>query len=171
VQGSIRRTFETGSLTARNSVPDRPHGDDAGVIAVVKAEPLLDYARPAIQRGSSGNRAVYVALACGLTPAIFGTIVVLLWLLTRYGGIAALGVVNILFGLGCTVVGGIALLIHFWRALGSRRRPVRSWLVSGVVAGAVLLGNFPLCVLCIRLGDMNRLEVVNASGANVSSLS
>jgi hypothetical protein len=75
---------------------------------------------------------VYVALACGLTPAVCGISIVLLWLWTRYGGLEALGFFNILFGLVCTVVGGIALVIHFWQAIGqgagrSDRGSLRAW--------------------------------------------
>jgi hypothetical protein len=136
---------------------------------VDNAQPPIDYANAATRTGRSSETAFYVALACGIIPAVLGTLIVGLWLATRWRYLIPFGFADVVLGLLCSLIGGIALVVYFWRAFASARRPVRAWLVRGFVAGALLLGNFPLCGLCITLASMNRLEVVNASGANVSS--
>jgi hypothetical protein len=137
-------------------------------MAVAKAEPPLQYARPATRRGGNAKLPLYIAFACGLTPAVLGTAIIVAWLFTRYGGFEALGLANILLGLACTLVGGAALLIHFWRARETGR-PRRSWLLPGVIAGTILIGNFPLCGYYLWVADLYTVAVVNATGAPVSS--
>jgi hypothetical protein len=136
---------------------------------VDNAQPPIDYANAAIRRGRGTERAFDVAFACGIIPAVLGTLIIGLWLSTRWMGLVAFGIANFFLGLLCTLIGGIALVVYLWRAIASGRRPVRRWLVRGIVAGALLLGNFPLSGLCITLASLNRLDVVNATGANVSS--
>jgi hypothetical protein len=110
-----------------------------------------------------------LAFACGLAPALLGTVIVALWLLTRYGGLGLLGFFNILLGLVCTVVGGVALLVHFQPSNRSEFATTRQWLWSGVFAGAILFANFPLCAFYVWVANLYTVRVVNATGAAVSS--
>lgn len=137
-------------------------------MTTAKAETPLQYARPTVRRGGNPNLALYIAFACGLTPAVLGTAIILAWLSTRYGGFELLGLANIVFGLACTLVGAGALWIHYSGAI-EERRPLRSWLLPLVIAGAILVGNFPLCGYYLWVADLYTVKVVNATGAPVSS--
>ena len=132
------------------------------------AQPL-GYSAPATQRGSNPKRPLYIALGCGLLPAVVGTAVISLWLLTRHGSLPLFGLFTIFLGLACTLVGAVFLVIHFNEASAGRSRPTRSWRVRGLLAGALLLGNFPLCAFYIWAAGLYTVRVVNAAGGNVSS--
>ena len=138
-------------------------------MAVPTAESPLEYARPVTQRGRKLDTPLHAAFACGLVPALLGTCIIALWLVTRFFPLKLLGLLNILFGLTCAAAGAIALFLHFQRSLHSGHPPPRRWLLRGVLAGAILLGNFPLCGLCIWASGLYTVRVVNATGANVSS--
>jgi hypothetical protein len=132
-------------------------------------EPSLNYAGPATRRAPSLHKPLYAALVCGLAPAVLGTLIIAGWLVTQSHVFELLGLVNIFVGLSCTLVGGIALITHFWRSIATGRRPVRSWLGPGVVAAVILIGNFPLCGFYFWVSTLYSVRVVNATGATVSS--
>ena len=132
------------------------------------ARPLA-YSAPDARRGSNPNRPLCIALGCGVVPAVLGTLIISLWLLTRHGSLPLFGFVVILLGLACTIAGAIFLVIYFNEAAATRRRPVRSWLAPGLLAAGLLLGNFPLCAFYIWAAELYTVRVVNAGGATVSS--
>jgi hypothetical protein len=112
------------------------------------AQSPIDYAAGDTRTAGGTHTLFRVALACGIFPAVLGTVVTSLWLLTRWPGLVGWGLVTVGLGLLCVAVGGIALAIYVWRAVGSGRRP---WLVRALLAGALLVANFPLCGVCISL--------------------
>jgi len=112
---------------------------------------------------------LHLAFACGLAPALLGTLIVATWLLTRYGGLALLGIFNILLGLVCTVVGGVALLVHFQPSNRSEFATTRQWLWGGAFAGSILIANFPLCAFYVWVANLYTVRVVNATGVQVTS--
>ena len=138
-------------------------------MAVLSEQLRIDYAPPAVRRGRSPDRPLHVSLVCGVTPALLGTLIISLWLLTRANVLQVLGLFNIVLGLFCTLGGAFALLWYVWGSLEQRRRPVRHWLLRSALAATLLVGNFPLCGFYMRLASMHTVRVVNATGATVDS--
>jgi hypothetical protein len=136
---------------------------------VVTIERPLDYAPPGSRRERRGMTSLRLAFTCGSVPALIGTLIVALWLLTHYGALTLLGLFNILLGLACTVVGGVALLVHFRPSNRNQFASTRQWLLGGAFAGAILLANFPLCAFYVWVANLYTVRVVNATGAQVTS--
>lgn len=116
--------------------------------------------------------ALRVAFVCGVAPAALGTLIIVLWLATRYDGLLLAGFFNILLGLAGVCIGIVALVCYFRVSRESDGRPRRVWL-RGALAGAVLVLNFPLCLAYVRVYDnvSNRfiVTVVNAASQPIDS--
>jgi len=100
---------------------------------------------------------------------VLGTLIITLWFVTRADLLEDLGFLNILLGLVCTLGGVASLLYYVWTSVATHRRPAANWLLRSAVAGALLIGNFPLCGYYLRLASMHSVRVVNATGTKIDS--
>ena len=129
----------------------------------------LDYAKPDTRRGRGANTHLRTALACGITPAVLGTAIISAWLLTPWRVLELFGVLNILLGLLCTLVGVPSLVVYLWDTWQTKQTRLRRRMTPGIIAGAVLLANFPLCAFYVWVSNLYTVRVVNATGATVNS--
>jgi len=96
---------------------------------------------PAVLEGEA-RQAYTLAFLCGAGPLLAGTLIFLLWVLTRWEFLMGAGMLMILAGLLAFVVGGFALASfdRAARALGLPRG--RRWRAI-LLAGGLLFANFP----------------------------
>ena len=105
-----------------------------------------------------------------MLPALSGTLILAGWLFTRSGSFEVLGLLNIVLGLVAAVIGAAALITHFARSRGDPHHPTRRRrLLLGVLAAAILIGNFPLAGFYVWVADLYFVRVVNATPRPVTN--
>jgi hypothetical protein len=92
------------------------------------------------------RRAYQIALFCGAFPLTCGTLVFLLWLVTRWDWLMTAGIVTIIGGLQVFLIGNIALAWYRGLALRSPEVTPRQLRFRTLAAVGLLLSNFPLAV-------------------------
>jgi hypothetical protein len=94
-----------------------------------------------------------LALVFGFAPLAFGILIFLLWITTRNQILPGMGAVNIVLGLLCFLLGCCVLLAHVvntWELLLRGADRGRRWMWVAITF-AILLSNFPVCLLIILL--------------------
>jgi hypothetical protein len=112
------------------------------------------------------QRPLVVAIACGAIPLTMGVIIYLLWRLTWWDWLAAVGIANIGIGLVFVFIGSINLLLSFVNPASRKRR-------GEVLTAFLLIANFPAAALCVYSAQEVRtrytVEVFNETNLPISS--
>lgn len=108
-----------------------------------------DYANPATYVPPPR---VYVRIAMGaaLLPLVFGILIFLAWIPTRSDTCKFLGLLNIGFGLFCTSIGIISLVLYLALMPGEPVIRIRRFITGSWIALLLLTINFPVCLLILR---------------------
>jgi hypothetical protein len=93
---------------------------------------------------------IHLATFCGLTPLILGLVIFVCWSFTRNFAWKEFGFLDIVFGLGCTVLGVSALVLQFYRTSGTGLGHFRRFVSSSWIALLLLAINFPVCWLVLQ---------------------
>ena len=90
------------------------------------------------------SRCLLAAFVCALIPLVTGTAIFCAWLWLRWDGFMDAGVATIFAGLVLFGVGSVCLGVHV--AESGRSRSISFWQFhkASVVAGALLISNFPV---------------------------
>lgn len=120
---------------------------------------------------SASNRALlYIAIACGALPMTIGSAIFFAWLVTRWSWLEGAGVINIFAGLLLFLIGVVTLCVYLAR---ERRRPNSSAKRWAVLAGGLLLANFPAAAVygfaVIYIMSHYHVLVINESGETIDS--
>ena len=89
------------------------------------------------------HRLYRLSLMCGVAPLVVGTCVFLLWWLVRWDALMTVGMLTMLGGTIAFVVGVVCLAVYLRRAARMHAYPVKRLVVQGLLAGGLLLANFP----------------------------
>ena len=131
----------------------------------------LDYADPLrAKKPRSPNFLLYVALACGLLPMGAGTIAIVGWFTTGWGIFRFVGLFTILGGCLLFLAGIATLFTYVRREWMTAPRLDAKPLAAAALAAAILLGNFPLCGLYLRLGQLSRIHFDNLGTTPVTNI-
>jgi hypothetical protein len=119
---------------------------------MIQPRPVLlqpEYASPQTRHPTS-RRAVHVAIFCGAAPLILGIVIFLCWAITRDQDLEFLGFFDILFGLVCTLIGAVAVIVQFYRIPGEDMVFFRRFVSETWIAVLLLAINFPTCWIILR---------------------
>jgi hypothetical protein len=83
-------------------------------------------------------------------PLIVGVLIFVGWIPTRSDGLEFLGLLNIVFGLFCTAIGGICLLWYLALVPGEGAGRLRRFIAGSWIAILLLAINFPACWLILQ---------------------
>jgi hypothetical protein len=140
----------------------RPAGFSRAGMAVPQARSDTEQPRPVLLQPEyagpqthprTSRTAVHVALFCGLAPLILGIAIFVGWIITRNDTLEELGFLDILFGLGCTMIGVIAVIVQFYHIPGSDLLFLRRFVSETWTAILLLTINFPVCWQILRSVD------------------
>lgn len=92
---------------------------------------------------------VRVAIVAALLPLVFGILIFLDWIPTRSDTCKFLGLLNIGFGLICTAIGTISLVLYLAKMPGKPVLQIRRFITGAWVAILLLAINFPVCLLIL----------------------
>lgn len=88
------------------------------------------------------NRALRIAIACGILPLSFGVWIFLAWLVTRWDGLMAAGLFTLYVGVGLFLIGAVAVGVFCWRGARSTHMSRRRLWLTSVACAVLLLSNF-----------------------------
>lgn len=92
------------------------------------------------------NRAYRVAVVCGIIPLVFGVLIFVLWLITRWKWLMLAGVYAILGGIVLFIIGAISLSYYCMLGLRNPKLPSQRVFISTLAGYGILFSNIPFAI-------------------------
>jgi hypothetical protein len=133
----------------------------------IQPKHIIDYSAPIEHRVRiEPAKLLRAALTLAVLPIIFGTIVIALWLPTRWGILVGAGLWVVLFGLIFFLI-GIATLFCY---IAACRHGAVPWVRPALLTALLLLANVPIAAGYIELAALWKVNFVNRSAVTINSL-